>query len=451
MRLTTTFTLLAISVLLSVTAAAQGQWPSFRGADARGIGSNAGLPTRWSATENVEWKTDLPGRGWSSPIVWNNRVFLTTVVNLGESETPQKGLYFGGERPGFPDTVHQWKVFCLDLDSGKVLWQRQVHEGKPQSSIHLKNSYASETPVTDGEQVYCRFGNLGIFTFDLDGNLKWSKRFAPRKTRLGWGTASSPVLHGKRIYLVNDNHETSWIMALDKATGKEIWKIDRDEKSNWSNPFIWENGKRTEIVTAGTGKVRSYNLDGKELWSLKGMSSITIATPYAPGGLLYVSSGYVGDFTKPLYAIRPGASGDISLKKLKETSSEFIEWCNWKAAPYNPTTLLYGDQVYVLLDRGWMSSLDPKTGEEIYDKKRLPPGPGFTVSPWAYNGMIFCLNEDGATFVCKAGKTFELLGTNRLGDDDMCMACPAMVGDRLLIRTAERLYCIREERKAGKE
>jgi hypothetical protein len=176
------------------------------------------------------------------------------------------------------------------------------------------------------------------------------------------------------------------------------------------------------------------------------MSSITIATPYAADGLLYLSSGYVGDKKKPIYAIKPGASGDISIKPLTEKSGPYIQWCNWEASPYNPSTLVYDKQLYSLLDRGWMRALDPKTGEYIYKQERLPPGAGYTVSPWAYNGKIFCLNEDGETRVIKAGKEFEVLHTNRLGEDDMCMACPAIAGDRLLIRTAARVYSIRNNK-----
>lgn len=432
-----------LMILLGSSLGAREHWPQFRGADSRGIGGNPNLPVRWSATENVEWKTDLPGRGWSSPIVWGDRVFLTTVVSKKAPEDPKKGLYMGGERPKIHDAIHQWRVYCLDLRTGKIRWERQVHEGKPETPIHLKNSYASETPVTDGSHVYCYFGNVGLFVFDLEGKPAWSKRFTPHKTRADWGTAASPVLHDDRIYLVNDNEEESWLLALDKTNGKEIWRVDRDEKSNWASPFVWENEKRTEIVTPGSGLVRSYDLGGNLLWSLKGMSTITIATPYAANGLLYISSGFVMDAKRPIYAIRPGASGDISISR-KETSSEFIAWCGWKAAPYNPSTLLYGDQLYVLFDRGWITALDPKTGEEIYGKQRLPPGPGFTVSPWAYNGHVFCLDEDGATSVCKAGKQFALLHTNRLADDDMCMATPAIAGERLLIRTAARVYCIRQ-------
>ena len=203
----------------------------------------------------------------------------------------------------------------------------------------MKSSYASETPVTDGERVYCSFGNVGVFCFDLDGNEVWKLPVEPHKTRLGWGTAASPVLHRDRLYLVNDNDEDSYLLALDAKTGRQIWRVPRDEKSNWATPFVWENEKRTEIVTPGTGQVRSYDLDGKLLWSLKGMSSITIATPYEHEGLLYVSSGYVLDKSRPIYAIRPGATGDISLKE-ESTSNDFIAWSQPKAAPYNPTTLI---------------------------------------------------------------------------------------------------------------
>ncbi|YCM42360.1 PQQ-binding-like beta-propeller repeat protein [Verrucomicrobiaceae bacterium 227] len=418
-------------------------WPAFRGADSRGISENPDLPDTWSDTENVAWKTDIPGRGWSSPVVWGQRVFLTTVVNLGDTESPKKGLYFGGNRPAIPESTHLWKVLCLDLDSGKILWDKEVHRGKPRSSIHLKNSYASETPVTDGKHLYCYFGSLGLYALDLEGKLIWSHEVTAYKTRFGWGTASSPVLHKDHLYLVNDNEEKSSLLALDKNTGKEVWKTPREEKSNWSNPYIWQNKQGTEIVVPGSGRTVSYDLSGQELWSLKGMSSITIATPYSHDGLLYLSSGYVGDKTRPLYAIRPGAKGDISVTS-KDTSNEFIAWSSWKAAPYNPSTLLYQDQLYILLDRGYLSALDPKTGAEIYGKQRLPGSTGFTTSPWAYQGKIFCLNEDGGTNVCKAGKEFQLLHTNQLAEDDMGMATPAIVGKSLLIRTSARIYCMRK-------
>ena len=417
------------------------QWPQFRGPDARGVATGANLPDRWSATKNVAWKTDIPGRGWSSPIVWGNRIFLTTVVNTGTTEEPKKGLYFGGERKQ-PEDVHQWMVLCLAMDTGDVLWKRVVHEGKPESSIHLKSSFASETPVTDGERVYCVFGSLGVYCFDMDGNELWQVPIEPRATRAGWGTAASPVLHGDRLYLVNDNEDDSYIAALNAKTGEEVWRTPRDEESNWATPYVWVNELRTEIVTPGTGKVRSYDLDGKLLWSLGGMSSITIATPYASDGLLYLSSGYVLDPRRPIFAIKPGAAGDISLAD-DETSNEFIAWSQLKSAPYNPTTLLYDGRIYVLYDLGFIACFDAKDGKELYGKRRLPNGRAFTSSPWAYNGKMFCLNEDGVTFVIKAGDVFEEVGMNQLAEDDMCMATPAIAGDRLIIRTSARVYCIK--------
>ncbi len=438
-------TAIIVTELKSLGARSDGaNWPQFRGPDARGVAANAYLADHWSATENVEWKAEIPGHGWSSPIVLGSQVFLTTAVSSGETEPPKKGLYFGGERRNTPRPEHVWKVLCLDLASGKVRWERAVHQGQPAGPIHLKNSYASETPVTDGKRVYAFFGNIGVFCLDLEGRPVWSKPLDPHKTRFGWGTAASPVLHRNRLYLVNDNDEQSYLVALDSATGKELWKTERDEKSNWSTPFVWENEKRTEIVTAGSGKVRAYDLEGKLLWWFKGMSSITIGTPYAADGLLFISSGYVGDKSRPIYGIRPGGSGDISLEP-GQTNNAFIAWCQPSAGPYNPSTLAYKGLLYVLYDRGVLSAYSAQAGTPLFEKERLPEGLHFTSSPWACNDRVFCLNEDGITFVLRAGEKFELLHTNKLAEDDMCLATPALAGDRLLIRTAVRLYCIRKK------
>ncbi len=431
---------LILLALPAISAHSQ-NWPQFRGPKSTGVAAGANLPEKWSATENVAWKTDIPGRGWSSPIVWGNRVFFTSVVNKGDAEPPKKGLYFGGERKA-PTAEHEWKIYCLDLNTGKVLWDQTVHHGLPKTSVHLKNSFASETPVTDGERVYALFGNLGVYCFDVSGKPVWSMQFEPHATRYGWGTAASPALYRDRLYIVNDNDKQSYLLALDKRTGKEIWRVDRDEKSNWSTPFVWEHDGRAEIVTAGSGKVRSYDLDGKLLWWLTGMSSITIATPYAEKGLLYITSGYVGDRKRPIYAIKPGASGDITLKA-DQTSSDYITWSKPAIAPYNPSTVISDGRLYVLYDFGMMSCFNAATGDQLVDKERLPNGFHFTSSPWAYNGKVFFLNEDGLTFVIKSGDKFELVRTNALADDDMCMATPAIAGDRLIIRTAARVYCIR--------
>jgi len=377
--------------------------------------------------------------------VWGQRVFVATAVADADPEPPKKGLYMGGERPNAARPEHQWKMLCMNLGTGKVEWEKTLAREVPEQPKHVKNSYASETPVTDGERVYAYFGNVGVYCLDVQGKAVWSKQIAAPKTRYGWGTAASPVLHGERLYIISDNEENSFLLALDKRTGKEIWRVPRDEKSNWSTPFVWQNDKRAEIVTPGSGKVRSYDLDGKLLWWLTGMSHITIGTPYAGHGMLYVSSGFVADKARPVYAIRPGASGDISLQPA-QTNNSSIAWCQPTAAPYNPTTLVYDGRLYVLHDRGELSAYDAKTGAMLYDRQKLPEGLHFTASPWGYNGKILCLNEDGVTFVLQAGDHFELLRTNKLASDDMCLATPALAGDRLLIRSSARLYCVRSNK-----
>jgi outer membrane protein assembly factor BamB len=434
--------LLAVVIARSATFAADSDWPQFRGPGARGISENRNLPERWSTTQNVEWRIDVPGRGWSCPIVADDRVFLTTVVSEGAMEEPKKGLYFGGERKEVPRTKHQWLVLGYDLKSGRELWRKEAKAGIPPNQLHIKNSYASETPVTDGERLYAYFGNVGLFCYDLEGKLLWSTNWPPVKTRYGWGSAASPALHNDRIIIVNDNEDASFIVALDSKTGRQFWRKDRDEKSNWSTPYVWKNGQRTEIITTGSNKVRSYDLEGNVLWELGGMSTIVIPTPFEAHGLLYIASGYVGDKHRPVYAIKPGARGDISLKE-GETSNDFIAWYQPTAAPYNPSPLVYKDQFYVLFDFGFLSCHDAKTGRQLYEKERVRPEgqTAFTASPWAYKGRIFALSEDGDTYVFQAGPEYKLLHKNPL--DEMCMATPALAGDRLLIRTLTKLYSIK--------
>src|SRR5438105_6838113 len=284
---------LSIVVLLVVAALADDQWPQFRGPLSLGVVEDPNLPDTWSQTENVAWKTAIPGSGWSSPIVWGEKIFVTSVVNTGETEPPKKGLYFGGERKASSDE-HRWMAYCVDWKTGKILWERELQRSTPPGSRHLKNTYASETPVTDGERVYFYFGNLGLFCFDLNGKPLWKKQWETFPTRYGWGTAASPVLYKDRLYLVNDNDEKSFMVALDKKTGEQIWRVEREVGTNWATPYIWENKLRTEIITPGTKKVRSYDLNGKPLWEFSGMSTIAIPTPFSKFDLLYITSGYVG-------------------------------------------------------------------------------------------------------------------------------------------------------------
>jgi len=402
---------------------------------------DAVLPVSWSTTDNVKWKIDVVGRAWSSPVVWGDKIFLTTVASEGHVEEAKKGLYFGGNRNEPSSAIHHWIVYCYDWASGKTLWQKTVHTGKPAQPVHIKNTYASETAVTDGEHVYFYFGNLGVFCFDLQGKELWQKRLDPAKIRYNWGTAASPVLHGERLFIVNDNDENSYLLALDKQTGNEIFRVQRDEKSNWVTPYVWENAQRTELVTCGTGKIRSYDLAGQLLWELGGMSVIAVPTPVEGNGLLYLCSGYVGDKkNRPIYAIKAGAAGDITPENEQDTG-QYIAWYHRFGGPYNPSPIAYGDHLYILYDRGMVSCYESRTGKLVYENQQLAKdAKAFTVSPWANDGKLFFLSEDGDTFIVKAGPEFKLLGRNPL--NEMCMATPATLRGSIVIRTLNKLYRI---------
>ncbi len=417
---------------------ASADWPQFRGPGGTGVVTGKVLPPdTWGAKENVAWKYEVPGHGWSCPIVVGGKVFVTSCVTDAKVAAPKTGYYAPMDTKTH-DGEHRWTLFCLDAATGKVLWEKVAHKGKPQHPIHVKASYASETPVSDGERVYAYFGNVGLFCYDLKGEQLWSKAWDVVPTQLNWGTGASPVLHEDRIYIVNDNEKASFLVALDKVTGKEAWKTERAEKSNWATPFVWKSGKRTEIVTCGKGKVRSYDLDGKVLWEFGGMSSICVPSPVVAGDLLVISSGYEFGRPRPVFAVRAGAAGDISLKK-GETSNDFIAWFNDMAGAYHPTPIVVGDHLYVLYSTGFIACFEAKTGKPVYEKQRL--GGSFTASPWSYDGKVFCLSEEGTTYVVKAGAEFELLAKNEL--KEVALATPAIADGRLFLRTREALYCIK--------
>jgi outer membrane protein assembly factor BamB len=447
------FPISAILVLTAVPARTdQAQrWQQFRGPQAGVAPDDPRLPDTWTTTENVAWRIDIPGRSWSSPIVWDDHVFVVTAVNTKTPSQPPNPVItylarsLGGTMSGAditkPTDEYRWTLYDIEVRTGRIRWERQIQAALPQQPVHQKNSFASETPVTDGERVYVYLGYAGLFAFDMNGAPVWSKPIDAPRMRTGWGTAASPVLHNGRLYIVNDNEDRSFIAAFDARTGAQLWRTAReDERSNWATPFVWQNEQRTEIVTTGTRKVRSYDTNGNLLWELAGMTSIHAVTPVAGHGLLFVSSGYFPDNPRPTYAIRPGAKGDISLKA-GETSNEFIAWSNPTLASAYPSPLVFGDQYYTLMDRGFLTSNDPRTGKEIYGRQRIAVDSGtFTASPWTYNGKIFAISEDGDTFVMQAGPSFKLLGRNALGE--MTLASPAVANGSLFIRTATKLYRI---------
>jgi outer membrane protein assembly factor BamB len=416
-------------------------WPQFRGLQAGVAADDPALPDTWGPTQNIVWKIDVPGTAWSSPVVWGDHVFVTSAINTKAEEPLRPTAEYLSRSIGGPMTA---KDISLSTDvhfkTGRIRWERQVQQAVPAKARHQKNSYASETPVTDGDRVYAYFSSAGLFAFDMNGKPIWSKPMDPLEVRSGWSGAASPVVHKGRVYIVNDNDEHSFVAAYDAQTGTELWRVSRDEASNWTTPFVWENAQRTEIVTPGTKKVRSYGLDGKLLWELSGMSVIDIPTPFAKNGLLYVESGYPGDQLRPDYAIRPGASGDISLKP-DETSNGFVVWSNPALGTYATSALAYGDYYYTLFDRGILACHDAKTGKEIYPRQRITAdASGFTASPWAYNGKIFAMSEDGDTYVVQAGPAFKVLGKNSL--NEMTLATPAVANGSLIVRTASKLYRI---------
>jgi outer membrane protein assembly factor BamB len=434
---------ICLALALVVTALAAGsaseQWPQFRGLQAGVAPDDPALPETWTRTKNVAWTLDVPGMGWSSPVVWDNLIFLTSVTRPDAVELPKLGFYNGHSDYSIPTSVHRWMLYAVDFRTGRIAWEREVHRGVPLAGKHSKNTYASETPVTDGERVYAYFGGVGLFAFDLAGRPVWAKRMDPVKTR-GFGTGSSPALHQNRLYIVNDNDGQSSITAYDKRTGDVIWHVPRDEGSNWSTPLVWEHEAGAEIVTTGSGKVRSYTLAGKVKWEATGLTSIHVPTPVARHGLLFISSGYLGDAVRPVYAVRPGASGDISLGK-GESSNQYIVWSNPRLGTYDTSALVHGDYYYTLMDRGFLVCHDARTGKEIYSRQRLTAdASGFTASPWAYNGRIFALSEDGDTFVMQAGPEFKVLGKNPL--DEIALATPAVAHGSLIVRTASKLYRI---------
>jgi outer membrane protein assembly factor BamB len=500
--------LLLCVALTSPSLSAQQDWPQFRGPLSNPVADNSNLPDRWSNQENLDWSAEIPGRGWSSPVVWGDKVLLTTVVADKEDKPAQVGTdysnQYAAELAGqglkeeeimaklkerdfeMPDEVTaSYRLYCLELSSGNEHWHTEFHKGHPPCGRHRKNSFASETPATDGELVYVYVANLGVFAFDFSGKQVWNKKLSNRPIYLDFGTGSSPILVENLLIVLNDNEENSELLALDKKTGEQVWRAQRGEfpagqkplqASSWTTPYLWKNSRRTEIVTTGPGRVTAYGLDGSELWRLNGVRPGPASSPFAVGDQLLVNAGAPA----PIYSIAPGASGDITPKpknavpekrpasagldsesdsnnsnnaggvaksepsreSAQEAQSEYIQWTHPRSSAYIPTPLAYKDGLYVLSDSGILTRLDLKTGAESFKKRVKSAGADFTCSPWAYDGKLFVASEQGDVYVLEAGVEFKLLHVNSIGE--MIMASPAIVADRLLLRTDKRLMSIRK-------
>jgi outer membrane protein assembly factor BamB len=470
-------TLLALLLSLLFPAPADSDWPQFRGPDFNPVGASKLLPDSWSKTENIEWTVDIPGRGWSSPIVAGGEIYLTAATTEGKSKPPQIGTEYSNEYAAelikqglkmsevmakvterdieLPNevTLHYW-LYCLDLKTGALDWKKEFYAGHPPGGRHRKNSFTSETPVTDGQSIFVYIANLGVWAFDRTGQQKWTEKLESNPIYLDFGTGGSPALVGNQLVILSDNEKQQYIASFDKQSGKKLWRTNRDvtapkgadgppSKSGWTTPFVWKNSQRTEIVTVGPGILVSYDLAGKELWRLSGMSSAPIPSPFAYDGWLYVDAGRA----RPMYVVKPGASGDISLQKPADRSNDYVVWSDARGGTYLPTPVAYEGGLYVLNEVGILARFDLKTGQQSYKARLLSDGGAgaFTSSPWAYNGKIFCLSEEGKTYVVAAGEKFELLRVN--DQDEMALATPAIAGDRLLLRTETKLYSIRQRAK----
>jgi outer membrane protein assembly factor BamB len=430
-------------------------WSQFRGPRGSGVAGARALPRTWDSAKNVLWKAAIPGLGWSQPIVWGNRIFVTTAVSDREPEKREldwspgaSGLTLllagAGQKVNFPppDVNYEWKVICLDSETGKTIWDKTARSGKPAFHIHPSNSYASETPATDGKVVVASFGMTGLFGYSLDGELLWSKELGVQPTQLGWGTGSSPVLNDGKVFIQCDNDSASFLAALDARTGDELWRVSRDERSNWATPVLWRNRIRTELVTAGGSRMRSYDpADGTLLWEMTA-SGRTAATPVASDDLLYVDSyERVTGRTGLLAAIKPGGQGDVSLKP-KETRSEWVAWSLPLSGYRVSSPALFAGRLYVFEQNGGIvHCFDAKTGEKVF-KQRLPEGRGVVSSPLATPTALYVVNYDGLTSVLEPGPELKVAAANII--EDLCWASPAIVGDRLLLRGATGLYCIGE-------
>jgi outer membrane protein assembly factor BamB len=425
--------------------AAQGNWPSFRGDHAAGVADGQNLPEVWDGEKGtaVKWKSAIPGLAHSSPIVWSDKVFVTTAISSRGAANFKPGLYGDGDASDDRST-HQWKVICLNKKTGQVVWERTAYEGAPVDKRHIKSTYASSTPATDGRYVVALFGSQGLYAFDMKGRPAWKKDLG--RMDMGaydvpdyeWGPASSPIIYKNMVIVQVDQQKGSFLTAINIENGRTAWKTERDELPSWGTPTIYPGKNRVELVTNGSKYIRGYDPEtGKELWRLGGSSKITAPTPVFTNDLIIVASGRRPEM--PIFAIRAGASGDITLKA-GESSNEGVIWAKQKVGPYMPTPIIYRGLLYTLRNQGILSCYDLATGEEKYTERIPHQGSGFSASPVASDGKIYLASEDGDIFVVREGAKFELMNKNGVGQ--LMMATPAISGGMMFLRGERDLFAI---------
>jgi outer membrane protein assembly factor BamB len=423
---------------------APSNWPSFRGPDGTGVADGQNPPVAWDGTKNegVRWKTPIPGLGHSCPVVWDDRVFVTTAVSSGEPNPKIRVGNYGDSGSVDDSSKHAWQILCLDRGTGRILWTRTAYEGVPKIKRHLKGSQANCTPATDGRHVVVCFGSEGLFCYDFAGALLWKRDLSTLDSSFAvdreyeWGFANSPVLFDGKCILQCDLSRDSFIAAFSLEDGSKVWSTPRDEIPSWSSPVVWRNARRTEIVTNAAQYARGYDpTTGVELWRLAKKSEVTVPTPVLGKDLAYVASG--NRPIQPIIAIRPGAAGDISLKEGEDTN-ESVAWSRMRGGPYMPTPILYDGLLYTCSNSGVVAGYDAGTGKEVY-KERIGGG-SYTASPVAADGRLYFTSEQGEVRVVRAGRTFELLAVNPM--DDYCLATPAISNGSLFVRSQRFLWCV---------
>jgi outer membrane protein assembly factor BamB len=424
-------------------------WPQWRGPLATGVAPAGDPPIEWAADKNIKWKVEIPGKGSATPIVWGDTIYVLSAVPTDKrppgKEAPPAGAApaapaegqqrrAGPPRGPMPDFIQQFTVIAINRKDGKTLWQRVVREELPHEGTHPTGTWASCSAVTDGQTLFAHFGSRGLYALDMKGNVKWEKDLGDMTIKNGFGEGSSPALDADRLVIIWDHEGESFITALDKKTGKELWRTPRDEKTTWTTPLIVEHAGRKQVITAATNKVRSYDLaDGKLLWEGPGLTPNSIPSPVHANGVVYVMSGFRGN---ALYAIRLAeAKGDIT------TAPQAVAWKYDRDTPYVPSPLLYGDELYFLKsNNGILSVFNAKTGEKLYGEQRLEGVPNVYASPVGAGGRIYIAGREGGVAVIARGPEFKLLAINQL--DDGFDASPVVVGTELYLRGKKHLYRI---------
>lgn len=424
-------------------------WPSFRGPNASGVAEGTKPPTTWDVekAQNVLWKAAIPGLSHASPIVWGNQIFVITAVSADTKAgfvAKDRGIGLAND-----DAKHMWMIYALDKRNGNVLWSNKAYEGVPRARRHVKATQANSTPVTDGRYVVALFGSEGLACYDTNGKLLWKQDLGVLNPGLwddkesSWGHSSSPIIHRDLVIVQADGHNQSFIAAFNLKDGKQAWRVERNEITSWTTPAIYQGKDRVELIANGGRFIRGYDpLTGKELWRFSdNETQVKMQAPQIADDLIYITGGYPAG--RAMYVFRPGATGDISLKPGEEKNA-FLVWSSSKGSPYTPTPLVYGDLFYTLADNGVLSAYVAKTGELVY-QQRMPSS--FSASPIAADGKLYLASEDGDVFVVKAGRQYELLSRNVMGQP--LMATPALSSGMLIVRGQDAIYALGERKVAN--